>query len=665
MRKWLIYGLILPAAALQAQSPVRLTRAESFFGLHFDFHAEARDTLIGERVTPEMVQWLIDEVRPDFIQIDCKGHPGYSSYPTRVGNSVGKFVRDPLRIWREVTARNGVALYMHYSGVIDQRACALHPNWAIKNDSDRRKWVTSVFGPYADSLLIPQLKELAGEYGVDGVWVDGENWGILPDYGEKAVSLFREKYNVEPPRRSSDPYWFEWQQFHRQAFRDYLYHYVTEIHKAFPKFQIASNWAYSSFMPEKVTIPVDYLSGDYTPLDAVNRARLEARILAQQGLPWDLMAWGFSWNGNDANAFVVKMPTQMMQEAAAVLAQGGGFQMYLQQRNDASIYEWTIPLAKETAKFCRARQLFCHRWQPVPQIGLILHTEAFYRRNPNLFGMSGPTHDHLQGILQCLLDSQQVVDVVMDHTLSRNINDYPLLIWPEWETITPDMKSMLLSYVERGGKLLVIGPKAAKLFEAELRVKLLDEPTIKQNGLEANGWIAVVNSLSQDVQLSSMAKPFGRYYHYWNKEGEGKPAASIASYGRGKLAAVYLNLGERCRFTASVAARQFLAQLVRELYPDPLVQVTGSTYVDVSVLCKGDQLGIHLVNTAGPHAVPTIHAYDEIPPVGPLTVTLRLDQKPKRLTLQPQNRTLRFFYKDGKAVCTLDRLAVYDIIVVE
>jgi hypothetical protein len=665
MNRWFFFIMTM-TIALTATAQERPRRANSFFGLHFDFHAGSTDTLIGEKVTPQMVQSLIDRVHPDFIQIDCKGHPGYSSYPTKVGNSAGKFVRDPLRIWRDVTAKNGVALYMHYSGVIDARACELHPDWAVVNANDNEHRTTSVFGPYVDELLIPQLEELAQVYDVDGAWVDGENWGTMPDYGEKAVELFTQKTGITTvPHQESDPYWFEWLQFNRQAFRDYLNHYVITIHQQYPNFQIASNWAYSSFMPEEITTPVDFISGDYTPLDAVNKARLEARVMAQQGVPWDLMAWGFTWNGDDPNALIVKMPVQIQQEAAAVLSLGGGFQMYLSQKRDASIYEWMELLAEEAAKFCRARQPFCHQWKLVPQIGLILHTDACYRKNNRLFGTSGPSHDALQGILQSLLDSQHVVDVVMDHTLRKNINDYPLLIWPEWETITPEMKSMLLSYVERGGMLLVIGPKAAKLFEAQLGVELLGTPTVKKNGLEADGWIASTNSLSQDVQLSSMSAPFGRYYQYWNKEGEGKPAASIATLGRGKIAAVYLNLGERYRFNASVVSREFLASLVDSLFPQQKVRVSGSPYVDVSLMSKDNRFGLNLVNTAGPHAVERIHTYNDIPPIGPLDITVQLAEKPKKVTLQPDNRALKYSYKEGKLSFTLDRLEIYEILIIE
>ena len=104
----------LPAAEPVSPQPMR--RADSFLGIHFDFHAGADCEQVGARTTAEMVKHVIDKVRPDYIQIDCKGHRGYSSYPTQVGNPVPGFVGDPLRIWREVTRERGVALFMHYSG---------------------------------------------------------------------------------------------------------------------------------------------------------------------------------------------------------------------------------------------------------------------------------------------------------------------------------------------------------------------------------------------------------------------------------------------------------------------------------------------------------------------------------------------------------------------
>jgi hypothetical protein len=53
-----------------------------------------------------------------------------------------------LRVWREATARRGVALCMHYSGVWDSEAIRQHPDWAAVNaDGKTNANATSFYGP--------------------------------------------------------------------------------------------------------------------------------------------------------------------------------------------------------------------------------------------------------------------------------------------------------------------------------------------------------------------------------------------------------------------------------------------------------------------------------------------------------------------------------------
>ena len=78
--------------------PRRLRRDQSFLGIHFDFHANTDCTQVGATLSEEMIQQIIDKVHPDYLQCDCKGHAGVSSYPTKVGTPAPGFVRDPLRI---------------------------------------------------------------------------------------------------------------------------------------------------------------------------------------------------------------------------------------------------------------------------------------------------------------------------------------------------------------------------------------------------------------------------------------------------------------------------------------------------------------------------------------------------------------------------------------
>ena len=68
-----------------------LKRADCSFGVHFDLHASEDITDAGKTLTAEMIDTFLTRVNPDFIQIDCKGHPGISSYPTQVGYHVTSF----------------------------------------------------------------------------------------------------------------------------------------------------------------------------------------------------------------------------------------------------------------------------------------------------------------------------------------------------------------------------------------------------------------------------------------------------------------------------------------------------------------------------------------------------------------------------------------------
>ena len=643
----------------------RLRRSESFLGIHFDFHADENSTNIGEHVTPGMVERIIEQVKPDYIQCDSKGHPEFASYPTKVGTPAPGFIKDQLKIWREVTAEYGVALYVHYSGVSNTEAIREHPSWARINEEGKRdKDNTSVFGPYVDKLLIPQLKELRDAYEIDGVWLDGECWATCQDYGSKVLKAFREQTGIETiPRKPEDPYFFEFTEFCREGFRTYLEHYVMALHKYDPDFQICSNWAFSSMMPEPVSINVDFLSGDYPLTNSVNTARLEGRCMVHQGKAWDLMAWGFVSRGREGTYSIKSVP-QMQQEAAIVLSLGGGFQIYFTQKKDGSISEWQMnPMAK-AAKFCRARQPYCHKATPVPQIAMLYSGKAYYRKSTRIFS---PWNDDLvpmNGILQNLLDSQNVVDVLMEHQLTGRMNDFPLIIIPEWEYLDEKFKSELLVYVESGGNLLVIGPKAANIFKNELGVRFFGKPEEKENWLRHNGWMGGLKTISQKVGLTEGVEQFSELYEENDHIGSSSPAASIAKYGMGRIAAVYVNLGERYAKARTSISRDFLNALVCKLFPKPLVEVTGSHLVDVTASRLNGNLMINLINTAGPHGDENVYVFDEIPPVGPLHVTIRTGKRPGKVTLQPADSALDYSFSNGEVRLTLPRLDIYDLIVV-
>ena len=657
-------GSAVMNAAETPNSPRRLKRSESFLGIHFDFHAGPDCTEVGKNTTPEMVAAILDKVRPDYIQIDCKGHPGFSSYPTKVGNPAPGFVGDPLRVWRQVTAERGVAVYMHYSGVWDSEAIRQHPDWAAINaDGKTNSNATSVFGPYVDRLLVPQLRELAGDYRVDGVWVDGECWATVPDYGEASVKAFTAATGfTDVPRKAGDPHWFEWMEFQREAFRKYLRHYLAEVKRTNPEFEIASNWAFSDHMPEPVSAPVAFLSGDFSPQNSVNSARFSARCLANQGQPWDLMAWSFA-NAKEVPRHL-KSAVQLQREAALVLAQGGGFQAYFTQRRDGSVDLAKMDVMAEVAKFCRQRQALCHRAVIVPQVALLYSRASHYRQSPQLFTPNSPAVRSLRGVLQGLVESQHCLQIVSEHHLRGRMSEWPLIVLPECEYLDADFRDELVAYVKRGGRLLVVGPNAAAQFVKELDV-IPDAaaPAKASVRLEQGASKAEFATTFQGVKPGSTARSFGALHPANDTNGPTRPAATLAPLGKGTIAAVWLNLGERCADGTTPAARDFLDALARELFPTPMVEVSGSHDADVSLARNHGRLQIHLVNTSGPHT--TEPFVDTLAPVGPLHVTLRAASRPKRITLEPGALSLEFKHANGETRFTVAEVPIHSVIVVE
>ena len=66
VRRWLrvacacaVVNAALPLAASAADAPPRLKRADSFLGIHFDFHAGEDCDRVGIRTTPAMVELIM------------------------------------------------------------------------------------------------------------------------------------------------------------------------------------------------------------------------------------------------------------------------------------------------------------------------------------------------------------------------------------------------------------------------------------------------------------------------------------------------------------------------------------------------------------------------------------------------------------------------------
>ncbi len=664
MKTYLLLIALFLAYPLSAQNKTKLTRAESFWGLHFDRHLGLTDSHIGATLTEGMVDSLLNMARPDYIQIDCKGHPGVSSYPTSVGQQAASYDKDPLALIRKVTDAHHVGLYVHYSGVKDLNYVRLHPEQArVQQNGKPDPENTSLWGDYANKLLIPQLKEIALKYHVDGAWVDGEAWAVEPDFGPQALAEFQKETGIvmtsAEPKKSSN--YKQFLEFNRKKFISYLKYYTNQVHKEAPKFQICSNWAFSGMMPDPVPgdIGLDFFSGDYDPGNSVNIANWHARALAGQGISFDLMAWSFVHDFANGVS-IPKTSLQLCQEAAPVISVGGGIQAYFRQNADISFQPAAFRIMKELADFVIPRREFCKGISIIPQVALLYSTAAWKENVDVIYKSTGV--GRIQGILNSLLDGQSSVEVLMTSQFEKRLNQYPVVVIPEWKTIEPELTGMLKKYVAEGGNLLIIGASATAGFDELLGVRQKELPKKMVRNICVGDRFAAVSEEVREVECLPGTTGLFKLYTSADLRFPAELAATVRSFGKGKVAGIYIDFGSSYLINTSPVIRDFTAGIMKQLLPHPIVEIEGSHKVNVVPTTKNGNLLIQLINTSGDHANPNVKGIDEIPALNNLALSVLTPTRPKSVLLQPEGLPLKYTYLNGRTALVVPKLPIHSII---
>jgi hypothetical protein len=412
-------------------------------------------------------------------------------------------------------------------------------------------------------------------------------------------------------------------------------------------------------MPEKVTTGVDFLSGDVTSQNGVYRSAFEARCLAPQGKPWDLMAWGFTWDGGKM-PMNIKSSLQLEQEAAEIMAMGGGVQFYFQQNRDLSIKPWLAKPLAEISAFCRQRQQYVHKASAIPQIALLYPTASYQQNGANPYANGTGM---LQGALNVLLDGQQTVEVLMEHHLLGNMQQYPLIIIPECDYLQPAFKEALIAYTKQGGNLLIIGTATTKLFQQELGINSLTTSEEGEKFIAVAGKIGAIRSSLNLVSLRPEASATSNFYKGSDFTAKGTEIASVVnSLGKGKIAGIFFNAGSAYLNYKSPALRDFIAERILELFPNPLVKINGSHLVHATINRLNGKTMVNLINVAGEHTNQSAIGYDEIPSIKNLAVSIRTEKKPSQILLQPGEHILEFEFSDGIANLIVPELLIHSII---
>lgn len=620
-----------------------MEKKKRFFGLHFDFHA-GNDVEIGIRTEPADIEWYIKEARPDFIQCDCKGHPGNCSYPTKVGKAADKIVNDNLRIWCDTAKKHEIPIFMHYSGVWDVEYTKAHPEDAAWDKDGNPTGKISLFGRYVHDILIPQFKELIDMYGIDGVWIDGDDWAVERDYSELAKPyLWEGMTEVEHNRVMHD------------AFLRYVKTYVDALHEYHPGFMVTSNWMYTSYIPEKPTVDIDFISGDYPHNNSVHAARYEGRCIAAQNMPWDLMAWGFEWTH-----FADKPAIQLQQEAAAVLMLGGGFQMYLRQNKDGSAQKNRSGRIREIADFVHARRMLFEK-KPIAQVGVLYSADSYYQKS-NIFNAAGATNA-LIGTLNAVLDAQYTANIILEYQLDT-LKNYEIVIVPEWEFMSEATKQALADYAKNGGKLVVIGAECTRQLGEVCGQNFGEIKEFMQMYLldEAGGFAGITDCAfrKRPCRVLDIKTGDDMLYEMADLRNAMLPASRVDAFGTGNIAWIPFDFGTDYFDARTYIHTNFIKKILNKLSA-PFVEINRKM-IDLSMQEQENGMILNLLNMNQGRHTQEILIYDEIAPI--YEVELLIHKAYRKVTMPLGEE---FSYETGAdttKIC-LKRLDIHSILLLE
>jgi len=638
-------------------------RENSFFGIHYDFHALEGQS-VAEIYRPEGVAEVLDRVKPDFVQCDTKGHAGYSSYPTKAGTQAFEIKEDVLKMWRDLTAERDIALYGHHSGLYDMMVCKNHPDWAVVDEngvvSDS---YVSPFSPYVDEILLPQIKELALDYNLDGAWIDGECWGSFVDYSSWATKAYKEATGKAPARRGDADY-EEYREFCREGFLGYVCHYVEEIKKVKPDFQITSNWIFSAYMPQEPCVDVDFLSGDYATSNSMQSARINSRAIACHEKVWDLITWGqnanpCSWITRDRTE---KEEVQYCHEAAEVISTGGAIMFFnIMYGYGGCVQEWMIPTWENVAKFIRERQDICHKSKILPEIGIVYAEEKTSHTTDSLYDQQTDGLVNANEWIFALQNNQFSTSIISEYQLKSDADKFKVIVLAGTKHLKPESAEILADYVKNGGTVICDMPSLG-YFEkyTGLNSFYTDNKLIFVDG---GGTLSAIQT--DLIDLDSEDGKDASYYDdniYQSKE---HTLTVIKNHGKGKFLCFGFDFAGSYKTNQSASFDDFIKNRMKAIGFEPKAKILNNSYVDVITATKGNKLLVNLINYSGPHMLSKVRTYRELPKLCDIDVEISLDKDPGEVYLEPGHKKLDYTYENGKVKLRIDRLDVHLVVTAE
>ncbi len=425
-----------------------------FRQIHLDFHTSPAIPGIGVRFDRKHWQKTLRDAHVDSITLFAKCHHGWSYHPTKAGQVHPHLDFDLLRAQYEACKEIGIQVPIYISAGLDNVMSHDHPEWReVLNDGQMGGWAGRVVdagfhmmdfhSPYLD-YLCAQISEVVTLFPeADGIFLDiisqHESCGRWSLEYMQANGLDPE---VESDRRESS----------RQALLKY-YGQTTSACLSGPNRQmpVFHNSGHISQGDTNILKFFSHLELESLPTGGwgYDHFPLSAKYASNLGLDFLGMTGKFHTTWGEFGGF--KHPNALRYECAAMMAYGAkcsiGDQLHPEGRLDPSTYK----MIGEAYREVETREPWCRDATPVAEIA-VLSSESENR---------GSTRNSKAdtGAGRLLLEGHFLFTVI---DRSVPFERYRLLILPDDIAIDTGLARKLRAYLKTGGKLLLTGSSGMK-----------------------------------------------------------------------------------------------------------------------------------------------------------------------------------------------------------
>lgn len=623
--------------------------------IHLDFHTSERIKGVGVAFDEKAFKTNLQKAGVDSITLFAKCHHGcfyyedtqFFKHPYLCGSLLDRQVQACKEI--------GISAKIYISAGLDEHLASEHPDWILVNQDGSKpseKWFRRLCfnTPYLE-VLKAQTAEVVKKYMPDGVFFD--IIAELPCYCDNCLADMKKK--GLDYRNQSDV---------MQQACDVLKLYTDEINAVVkeikPDCLIFHNGGDFPVGRKDRMDCCDQLETESLPTSmwGYDHFPLSMSYIRRKGKNCIGMTGKFHRGWGEFGAY--KYKNALKYEAAQSLALDAGFSVGDQLHPSGIMDEYTYESIGEANTYTKMRE----PWRG----GDFLAEVALY--SPK--GGKGRT-----GLSRILFEEKILFDMIDKEEVS---NKYKVIILTDDEPLSGSEYVVLKSFIQKGGKILAMGQNGLyngkEAFDLGFVYEGGDTETpcyirAQYNLKAANNMPLVAYEKAYNIQATGkiLAEKISPYFtrdgqrfcsHLHTPYDSEKIGVAITQGGNG----IYLasDLFSQYATDGSLTAKQLIAPLLGILLEERRITTNLPSSGKVFLYQKGGSKILHLLYANTMKRGDGVEIIEDIVTLSKVNVSIKCEEKPRKVVLQPSGEELHFSYENGRCTFSIKDFNCYQII---